>query len=133
MSHVESFSVILWTLLGVLSLNVETKGQPQNSKTKSEIIHVGPPAQGASTTLQSAIDTAPEYAVIRIAPGTYEGPLRITKPVTLEGAGWMQTKLTNRWHDFQQLVEGPAPISPDTHKNPDTLLWWIVCETWVVI
>jgi nitrous oxidase accessory protein len=42
-----------------------------------------PLAPGAS--LQRAVDAAPEGGALCLAPGTYAGPLRITRPVTLWG------------------------------------------------
>ncbi|MBF0454114.1 MAG: nitrous oxide reductase family maturation protein NosD [Magnetococcales bacterium] len=35
--------------------------------------------------LQARLDAAPEGAVLMLTPGTYQGPLVITKPVTLDG------------------------------------------------
>ncbi len=38
-------------------------------------------------TIQSAIDAAPDWAIIRIAPGVYREALHIHKPLTLTGSG----------------------------------------------
>lgn len=46
-------------------------------------------------TIQATIDAAPEWAIVRIAPGTYAETLRITKPITLIGAGEGKTRLVN--------------------------------------
>lgn len=56
------------------------------------IVTVG--GQGAQyTSIQSAIDAAPEGATIRIAAGDYDGDLVVRKPLTLEGAGWDKTTI----------------------------------------
>ncbi|MFN7139882.1 MAG: S26 family signal peptidase, partial [Limisphaerales bacterium] len=52
---------------------------------------VSPDGSAAFTTIQAAIDAAPEHAVIRIGPGRYPEKLVIRKPLTLRGAGWNQT------------------------------------------
>lgn len=45
-------------------------------------------------TLQAAINAAPAWAIIRIAPGTYEGPLDIRKPLSIIGAPNGETRLS---------------------------------------
>lgn len=49
---------------------------------------------GQYTSIQAAIDAAPDRAIIRIAPGTWQESVKITKPITLEGAGWDKTILS---------------------------------------
>ncbi len=44
-------------------------------------------------TIQSAIDAAPDGAVVRIGPGNYGEPIQIMKPLTLVGAPNGQTRL----------------------------------------
>jgi hypothetical protein len=47
----------------------------------------------AGEAIQKAIDSAPAGAVIRIDAGTFDEHLRITKAVTIVGAGWEKTTL----------------------------------------
>ena len=44
-------------------------------------------------TIQAAVDGAASNAVIRVAAGVYQENLFISKPVTLLGAGWQQTRI----------------------------------------
>ncbi|MFI9601960.1 right-handed parallel beta-helix repeat-containing protein [Streptomyces sp. NPDC052043] len=48
------------------------------------VVHVAPKGRGAHRTLAAALAAAPAGAVVRIAPGTYEESLRLTRRVTLE-------------------------------------------------
>lgn len=41
----------------------------------------------AGVALQPLIDAAPPGSLLKLAPGVYEGPARIDKPLTLDGAG----------------------------------------------
>jgi C-terminal processing protease CtpA/Prc len=61
-------------------------------------------AEGAQyTTIQTAIDAAPDGATVRIGPGVYDGDLVIRKPLTLEGAGWDRTTILAPQPDPQQV------------------------------
>lgn len=51
---------------------------------------------GDFPSLQAAIDAAPEWAILRIAPGTFNETLYIAKPLTLIGASDGQTRLASR-------------------------------------
>src|SRR4051812_35354759 len=55
------------------------------------VLEVGPGAK--YTSIQSAIDAAPDGATVRVAAGTYAERITIRKPLTLEGAGWEQTTI----------------------------------------
>lgn len=44
-------------------------------------------------SIQAAVDKAPEGATIRVAAGEFRDRIRITKPLTLEGAGWDKTRV----------------------------------------
>ncbi|MGW5236327.1 right-handed parallel beta-helix repeat-containing protein [Streptomyces nodosus] len=48
------------------------------------VVHVAPKGRGAHRTLTAALAAAPAGAVVRIAPGSYEESLRLTRRVTLE-------------------------------------------------
>jgi hypothetical protein len=58
-------------------------------------------------SIQAAIDGAPEGATIVIAAGTYNEGIAITKPLTLQGAGWEKTAI------------GPVKTMPLTPKQKD--------------
>src|SRR5262249_6948232 len=75
----------------------------------------------AFRTIQAALDVAPPEAVIRIAPGTYEEPLWITRPVTLEGAGWKETKLTYHWFGLDEVSKPEFPLPPEFRERFDEL------------
>jgi len=61
-------------------------------------------------SIQEAIDAASPNAVIRIGPGIYEGHLKITKPLTLEGAGWEKTTVLTRNRTAQMLQQLQSTI-----------------------
>jgi hypothetical protein len=65
------------------------------------VLDVGPPGQTDGVPrLQDAIDAAPAGAVLRLAAGTFHGPLVISRPLTLIGQGAGRT-----------LIEG-GPAGP---------------------
>lgn len=54
------------------------------------LVHYSPAALSVPqnyATIQAAIDAAPEWAVIHVAPGVYHESLKINKPLTLVGSG----------------------------------------------
>src|SRR5256885_14437241 len=57
-----------------------------------------PDADGSASRpfagLQQALSRAPSGALLRLEPGTYQGPFVVQKPVVLAGAGSEQTRLT---------------------------------------
>ena len=60
---------------------------------EAAVVSVAKDGSGDFATIQEAIDKAADHATIRIGPGEWEELVRITKPVTLEGAGWQKTRL----------------------------------------
>lgn len=62
----------------------------------SKIINVEP---GAS--IQAAIDSAPEGAIIRVTSGRWKERIVIAKPLTLEGAGWEKSSIWPEQHDAE--------------------------------
>ncbi|MFN6961186.1 MAG: nitrous oxide reductase family maturation protein NosD, partial [Rhodocyclaceae bacterium] len=46
----------------------------------------------AAPNLQALVDAAPTGSVLNLAPGEYAGPLRIDKPLTLDGGGQAQIR-----------------------------------------
>src|SRR5262245_28265078 len=67
--------------------------------------------------LQSAIDAAESGAVVKLGPGTFHGPFRITKPVTLEGSGVATTTLTAEWRTFKDVVVDGKGIPPEQQQR----------------
>ncbi len=61
------------------------------------------------STIQSAVDAAPDWAIIRIAPGDYREALSIRKPLTLVGGGRAETRL---WQEDDKV---PALAISSTH------------------
>jgi hypothetical protein len=57
-------------------------------------ITVGTEPGAMHRTLQEAVDAAPENATIKVGPGVFSGPVRIAKPLTIEGSGWEKTTLS---------------------------------------
>jgi hypothetical protein len=59
------------------------------------------------STIQAAVNAAPEGATILIGPGTYVEQVTITKDLTFEGSGMGVT-----------ILEPPEPPSPLDEPNP---------------
>jgi parallel beta-helix repeat protein len=74
-------------LMGAVLLPMAKAGKPA-------VLHVAADGSAAYTSIQKAIDAAPEGALVRIAPGMYQERLKINKPLRLEGAGWDKTTIT---------------------------------------
>lgn len=68
--------VALLTLIGLVRSSPATLRVPQNY-----------------ATIQGAIDAAPPWAIIRLAPGDYHESLRIAKPLALMGSGSGATRI----------------------------------------
>src|SRR5438105_9795160 len=54
-------------------------------------------------SLQQALSRAPSGALLRLGPGTYQGPFVVPRPVVLSGAGSEDTRLTSP-------LEARAPV-----------------------
>jgi carboxyl-terminal processing protease len=81
------------------------------------VITVG--GQGAQhTSIQSAIDAAPEGATIRIAAGDYDGDLVIRKPLTLEGAGWDKTTIVALQPTAEKLAQDMRDFERQARTAP---------------
>lgn len=91
-------------------------------RPQEKILHVAADGSAPFRTIQAAIDAAPAEAVIRIAPGTYDEPLEIQRPVTLEGAGWKETKLMYHWFGFGELGKPDFPVPPQSRERFEDLL-----------
>lgn len=61
-------------------------------------------------TIQAAIDVAPDWAIIRVAPGVYHEALNITKPLSLVGSGRGMTVI--------KLDDDSSPVIT-VHKTHD--------------
>ena len=74
----------------LVALTIPVLGAGPASQPQARVIRVEKTG-GDFDSIQKGIDGAPEHAVIQIGPGTFEGSLKITRPVVLEGAGWDRT------------------------------------------
>ena len=63
-------------------------GSAPNEEETSAAIHVA-----AGESIQAAIDAAAEGSTIALAEGVFRERIRVTKPLTLAGAGWDKTRL----------------------------------------
>lgn len=62
---------------------------------ETTVFAVAHDGSGTHASIQKAIDAADPGATIRIGPGVYAGNLVITKPLTLEGAGWDKSRIAS--------------------------------------
>jgi hypothetical protein len=86
------------------------------------VLQVAADGSAEFKSIQAAIDAAPAGAVIRVAAGTYAGPLRITRPVTIEGAGWQHTHVRGEWIDLHSLFDGSRTFQPEAKQRLDELV-----------
>ena len=54
-------------------------------RTSLLVLAIAMPAAFAHPPLQLFVDLTPEHGVLRPLPGTYSGPVVITRPITLDG------------------------------------------------
>jgi parallel beta-helix repeat protein len=69
------------------------------------VLVVGQEPGARYASVQAAVDAAPEGATIRIGPGTYDGAVRIAKPLTLQGAGWDKTTIVAPQPPVEQVMQ----------------------------
>lgn len=60
------------------------------------MILLNAPSVLAARDLQALIDTAPVGSVLHVAPGVYAGPLRIARPLTIDGGGQAEIRGSGR-------------------------------------
>ncbi len=80
------------TLLALLPLACLVQARP-SSGDDAAVVQVRADGSGDFQTVQEAVNGAPEGAVVRIGEGVWRESVRITRPVTLEGAGWEATRI----------------------------------------
>ncbi len=86
-----------------------------NTRPRPELyVRSGDPAQ--YPTIQAALDAAPPGAVVHVAAGTYEEPVKITKPVVLRGAGWKNTIISQRSFLFRNL-DDETQVPPESRAR----------------
>ena len=123
-----TFVLALWVSIAAADGNLNEQSPQEtraaasshDSKAIGEIISVAADGTAPYRSVQTAIDAAADKAVIRIAPGTYDGPLRVTKPVTLEGAGWERTLLVGEYSTLDQVAAKAVP--PESKPRFDELV-----------
>jgi parallel beta-helix repeat protein len=116
-SHANGFNRVALSAL-VLSLMLLSPIKVFAAET-GKILTVAADGSGTHTSVQAAIDDAPDGAVIRIAPGVYRENLVIRKSLTLEGKDWQQTTLSAKllWNGsaeelkslYQQRMKDAGP------------------------
>jgi hypothetical protein len=70
------------------------------------------------TSIQAAIDAAPDGATVRVGPGAFEGPVKITRPVTLEGAGWERTAVVGRMPQPAEMMRAMQEVQERARRLP---------------
>ena len=77
---------------------------------------------------QALIDAAPEGSVLRVPAGSYAGPVTLTKPLTIEGAGKVTIDAGDRGTVFSMQTNGATlrgihlTGSGDSHDSDDSCL-----------
>lgn len=79
-------------------------------ESASKIILVSVDGSGDFADLQAAIDASQPGDVIQLGPGKFETSVVVTKPVTLQGAGWDKTRIEGRYFHPFDLAAAPANI-----------------------
>ena len=97
-------------IIGLASLAVLWVSLPGASTADDDgpkIFQVSADDQAEYSSIQAAIDAAPAGAVVRIGPGEFQGPVHVSKPITLEGAGADRTFLSADWVNLHEcLIDG---------------------------
>jgi len=100
------FRMFLGTALILLAST--TTREVQISLAQADCTIIVQPGQ----SLQKAIDSAPEGAVVCLTEGTWEeGDIRITKGITLRGAGRYKTKLALQEESLAIFSISQSPVS----------------------
>ena len=77
---------------------------------------------------QALVDAAPEGSVLRVPPGSYAGPVILTKPLTIEGGGKVTIDAGDRGTVFSMQTNGATlrgihlTGSGDSHDSDDSCL-----------
>jgi len=119
MARIAAGVVLVWA--AALGLLVRPAGA-ENKAAAAVVLRVSRDGKEPFSSIQSAIDAAPQGALIDIAPGNYEEKLTISKPITLQGAGAANTIIRPKVihastdeteREAQRIV--PEQISPTGH------------------
>ncbi len=102
---------VLAAVIGLALAAGPASGQVEKPHPDStpQAIRVAADGSGDFLGIQQAVDKAVPGSVIHIAPGTYPGPVKVTKPLTLEGAGWEKAAIVSTF-DASRL-EDPELIA----------------------
>lgn len=106
---------------GLAVLWVLSAGAPIAANDRPKPFYVSTNGRAGYSTIQEAINAAPENGVVQIGPGTFEGPVQISKPLTLEGAGANRTFLTNNWVSFQECLVDGKGVPPESQERYQSL------------
>lgn len=94
--------LVALALVGLPSHISHGRTAAEDQPEKADVIRLKP-----GRGLQKVIEAAPANATLRLAAGTYEGFFRITKPLTIEGAGSDKTIL---FAQFEELADLPPVV-----------------------
>ncbi|MDQ3624846.1 MAG: M48 family metalloprotease, partial [Verrucomicrobiota bacterium] len=78
---------------------------PSQAADEFRVINVA-----AGQSIQQAIDSAPEGAVIRLGEGEWKERIIISKSLTLEGAGWEKTRITIEESSPEELAGARSEV-----------------------
>ena len=78
------------------------------------VLEVSKEAGAQYQSVQAAVDAAPEGATVRVGAGVYEGTVRVTRPLVLEGAGPDRTTIVAPRLSEEQLRQAVATYALPT-------------------
>ncbi|MFG0333448.1 MAG: nitrous oxide reductase family maturation protein NosD [Maioricimonas sp. JB049] len=82
-------------LLLPMLMTVAAAAAETEADSPEKVLPVLADGSGDYATIQAAIDAARPGDVVRIGPGIFRESLTISKPVTIEGAGWDKTRIVS--------------------------------------
>jgi hypothetical protein len=89
----------------VFSQGVSALADDVATPTPGPILQVGKEKEAKYSTIQAAIDAAPEGATVQVGPGEYEEYIAIRKPLVIEGAGWDKTTIVEPQMTPEEIKE----------------------------
>lgn len=118
--RIEAMSQLKLLVIGAFQLSAALAFAAEGERPA--VVKVAADGSAEYESIQAAIDAAPDFAVVRIAAGTYDAPLRITRPVTLEGAGWQDTHVRGEFFDLGEVIAGRKGLKPEDRARLNQLV-----------